>query len=184
MKKIPTLFERDWSGDRSRVLPGLPLINIGGAMPTRKWDGTCCLVRDGRLYKRRAQFLEDPPPENFEPAETDEQAGNVYGWVPVGDGPDDRWHRQAFSGSYRLANGTFELVGPKINGNPQGFEEHVLLPHGQPLLDAPLSLATFDEIRTYLEHATRMEGIVWLRNGEPIAKIKRRDFGLPWPVTK
>ena len=57
MKKIPTLFERDWNGDRSRVLPqvhsGCEWVLAGEGIATRKLDGTCCMIRDGKLYKRR-----------------------------------------------------------------------------------------------------------------------------------
>jgi hypothetical protein len=43
---------------------------------------------------------------------------------------------------------------------------------------------TYEEIRDFLTK-TEIEGIVWhdLTNGE-MAKIKRRDFGLAWPVKK
>lgn len=41
----------------------------------------------------------------------------------------------------------------------------------------------FDSIRKYLtEH--QIEGIVFWKDGEPKCKIKRTDFGLPWPAIK
>jgi hypothetical protein len=57
MKKIPTLFDRDWDGDRSRVV-NVPHKNCGWVIAgegvaTRKIDGTSCMVRDGQLFKRR-----------------------------------------------------------------------------------------------------------------------------------
>ena len=50
MKKIPTIFERDWDGDRSRVLP-IPVaeadwVFAGEGVATRKYDGTACLIHD------------------------------------------------------------------------------------------------------------------------------------------
>lgn len=57
MKKIPTIFERDWNGDRSRVTrvpnPACQWVFDGEGVATRKYDGACCMVRDGKLYKRR-----------------------------------------------------------------------------------------------------------------------------------
>ena len=57
MKKIPSLFMRDFAGDPRRVLPALTpgcewvLHNEGVA--TRKRDGTACLVDEvGRLWRR------------------------------------------------------------------------------------------------------------------------------------
>ena len=48
MKKIPTVFERDWNGDRSRVVdvvhPGCEWVLAGEGVPTLKQDGTCCMV--------------------------------------------------------------------------------------------------------------------------------------------
>lgn len=42
---------------------------------------------------------------------------------------------------------------------------------------------TFDGIRQYLaEH--EMEGIVWWLGNKPFCKVKRRDFGLEWPIRK
>ena len=43
MKKIPTMFERDWNGDRSRVVnqvhPGCEWVLAGEGVATRKLDG-------------------------------------------------------------------------------------------------------------------------------------------------
>jgi len=35
------------------------------------------------------------------------------GWVPVGDGSDDQWHREAWeeAGGLRTLDGTYELIG-------------------------------------------------------------------------
>jgi hypothetical protein len=49
MKKIPTIFERDWEGDRSKVLdkknPECAWVFAGEGKATRKLDGTSCLIR-------------------------------------------------------------------------------------------------------------------------------------------
>ena len=99
MKKIPTVFDRDWDGNPSRVInkvhPDCDWVLADEGDATRKLDGTCCMVRDGRLYKRKE--TKGNPPLNFELEAVDEITGKRGGWVPVGDGPEDKWHRAAFT---------------------------------------------------------------------------------------
>ena len=181
MKKIPTLFERDWSGDRSRVLQqihaGCEWVLAGEGVATRKIDGTSCLVRDGRLWKRRELRESDKAPPDFIPADVDLETKKTVGWVPVGDGPEDKFHREAW-GDRARADGTYELVGPKVQGNPEREPGHALVRHGYgiagPLDDVP---RTFDELREFLA-ARDIEGIVWHHPDGRMAKIKKRDFGL------
>lgn len=110
MKKIPTIFERDWNGDRSRVLdkpnPDCGWVFAGQGAATVKLDGTCCLLRDGRLFKRRELRQGETSPVDFEGVEYDAETGKTVGWVPVG--PEDRWHREALDNS-GLVDGTYEL---------------------------------------------------------------------------
>jgi len=156
---------------RDEIVPGAEWVPAGEGVATRKYDGTCCMVRDGKLWKRYEVKKGKTPPPNFEAAnDPDPITGKQQGWVPVGDGPEDRWHREAFDGQ---ADGTYELCGPKVQGNPEGFESHVLIPHGQDILEeAP---RTYDEIREYLEKRT-IEGIVWHHPDGRMVKIKKRDF--------
>lgn len=181
MKKIPTIFERDWDGDRSRVIdernPDCTWVFMGAGWPTRKLDGTSCMVdADGLLYKRRELRIGDQLPVGFQPIDVDQETGKTVGWLPVGDGPEDRWHREAFMFA---TPGTYELIGPKIQGNPEGSEEHVLVPHNLPTLriDDVAVPRTFDGLKEYLaEHD--IEGIVFHHPDGRMAKIKKRDFGL------
>lgn len=182
MKKIPTIFERDWNGDRSRVLdkphPDCAWVFAGEGIATRKVDGTSCMVRGGRLFKRHAVRLGKARPVGFEAVDHDDETGTLVGWVPVGDGPEDRWHREAFEeGDW--ADGTYELVGPKVQGNPEGYTHHALVFHGDepagPIHGIPTSFA---ELRDCLA-ANDIEGIVWHHPDGRMAKIKKRDFGLP-----
>jgi hypothetical protein len=55
VQKIVSLFQRNYDGDRlvrDEVTPGAEWVVAGEGVATRKFDGTCCCVRDGRLYKR------------------------------------------------------------------------------------------------------------------------------------
>ena len=177
MKKIPTIFERDWTGDKSRVVdipnPAADWVFRGEGKATRKIDGTCCLIRDGVLFKRRELRGGEAPPDGFELADQDDETGKSVGWVPVGDGPEDRWHREAFTDGL---DGTYELVGPKIQGNPEKFEHHYLTPHAGAVVydDVP---RTFDGLRQWLA-GKDIEGIVFHHADGRMAKIKLRDFGL------
>lgn len=179
MKKIPTMFERDWTGDKSRVIDkihaGCEWVAAGEGIATRKIDGTSCRIEIGALWKRRELRPGDPMPPHFETADHDEETGKTIGWIPVGDGPDDKWHREAFEG-VSLPDGTYELIGPKVQGNPEGSSNHRLVSHYDTglLLDAP---RTFDALREYLT-GKDIEGIVFHHKDGRMAKIKLKDFGL------
>jgi len=178
MKKIPTLFERDWSGDRSRVTrevhPGCEWVPAGDGDATRKLDGTCCMVRGGVLYKRRELRKGEAAPAAFEIADTDDETGKTVGWVPVGDGPEDRYHREAFDAGV-LADGTYELIGPKVQGNPEGVKgRHVLVAHGS--YKEPDAPRDFDGLAAWLG-GRDIEGLVFHHPDGRMAKIKGRDFG-------
>ena len=188
MKKIPTVFERDWDGDRFRVTeqvhPGCEWVIEGEGVPTRKIDGTCCLVRDGRLYKRHEVREGKTAPEGFERVEDDGETGKTVGWVPVGGGPEDRWHREAWDETpiELRRDGTYELIGPKIQGNPEGVGAHRLVPHTAEVLHLLSDPRTFEDLREFFVDAAAgglsIEGIVWHHPDGRMAKIKSRDFGV------
>src|SRR5581483_5937071 len=110
---------------------------------------------------------------------TKSTSGKQQGWLPVGDSPEDRWHREAFERHLQehgtARDGTYGLLGPKIQSNPDRRPSHVLIPHGEEFLeDAPRD---FDHLRDYLR--TRdTEGIVWHHPDGRMVKIKAKDFGL------
>jgi hypothetical protein len=119
-----------------------------------------------------------PAPENFKPCEPEPDlvTGHWPGWVPVTR--QDKWHLEAFGTGVPWADGTYELVGPKIQGNPYNMQRHALVPHGIDKLDNVPN--DFDGIRDYLQQHD-IEGIVWYHPDGRMAKIKRRDFGFDWP---
>lgn len=218
MKKIKSLFKRNYEGDRQvydEVVEGCEWVLNGEGVATEKFDGTCCMFRGGQLYKRydrkwdRKRNNYKDAPDNWEPCEElpDEHTGHWPGWVPVGQGPEDQWHREAWHReawgkltSSQIRNATYELVGPKINGNPHQLEKHELWRHGHVVLgenpdylkdmfpDAEyigLKGRTFDEIKGYFERqlpTLATEGIVFHHPDGRMVKIKRKDFGLDWPI--
>lgn len=198
MKKIPTLFQRD-PDNRSRVVPtvtpGCEWVLAGEGYATQKFDGTACLVRDGLLYKRFDAKAGKTPPSGFVAAQEapDPETGHWPGWVLVGEGPEDRWHREALaeyeSGGRVIKDWTYELCGPKIQGNTELLDRHVLVRHGSgiwmPSYETVQPEAAFTMFCQLLD-IHKIEGIVWWRDIKnqdcDKVKLKRRDFGLKWPV--
>lgn len=186
MKKIISLFQRDHtvpSFVRNEVTPGAEWVIAGEGIATRKYDGSACLLRDGELLKRFDAKNGKTPPPGFEPAQeaSDPITGHWPGWVPIGDGPDDRWHREALARAGEhgfeipMPNGTYELCGPKVQGNPEKFDRHWLIPHGATVLySVP---RTFDALIEYLV-ISHIEGIVWHHADGRMVKIKAKDFGI------
>src|SRR5581483_242680 len=184
MKKIPTIFERDWEGGRSRVVdkpnPKAQWVFDGEGVATRKIDGTSVLMRGNRMFRRRELRAGDLPPEGFELADYDAQTEKTVGWIPVGEGPEDRWYREAKTGADTWPDGTYELIGPKVQGNPEKSQFHVIIRHGAqhgpagPLEGVPRD---FNGLRAYLD-GRDIEGVVWHHPDGRMAKIKLRDFGL------
>jgi len=175
MKKIPTIFVRDQIGRITDVChPSCIWVFKGQGIARRKYDGTACMVRNDTLYKRFECKAGKTPPPTFEPCEAapDAITGHWPGWVQIGGG--DKWHIEAWQAvDKRLPDGTYELCGPKIQKNPEGLERHVLIRHDTaPVFDVP---RTFDELREFMSTFTH-EGVVFYLDGEPRAKIKRRDF--------
>ena len=184
MRKIPTIFERDWNGDRSRVLdvphPDCAWVFAGEGRATIKLDGMCAMVRDNVLYKRRELKQGQTAPPGYDPVGEDAETGKRIGWVPVGDGQDDRYFREAFATRKTWLDGTYELVGPKVQGGVEGqlFSSgtHHLYAHGnlRPQSNPP---RTFNELREWLR-GRDIEGIVFHHPDGRMGKIKLRDFGL------
>lgn len=189
MKKIPTLFERIFDdhqikGISNRITPGMEEVLITG-VPTVKFDGTCCAVIQGELYRRYDAKKGKNPPEGAIPCcDPDQVTGHWPHWVKVTDEqPDNKWHIQAWQRSLMskqcMADGTYELVGPHFRNNPYGLETDCFIKHGAFVINnLPRS---FEGIRDFLEHEP-IEGIVFWLDDEPICKIKRSDFGFIWPV--
>lgn len=177
MKKTVSLFQRNYEGDRlvrDEISPGAEWVANGEGVATRKIDGTCCMVRDGRLFKRYDAKAGKVPPVGFEPAqpEPDANTGHWPGWVLVGNSPDDARHRDA---ELPAEDGTYELCGPKVQGNPEGYDRHVLVKHGGEVLpDCP---RTFNALREYLSDGA-IEGVAWWHPDGRLVKIKGKDFGI------
>ena len=179
MKKIKGLFKRDYDTGLiyDEYTEGTEWVQKHECKATKKFDGTACMVKDGKLYKRYDVKQGRTVPAVGIPCEEsrDKNTGHWPWWIPVGDGPDDQWHREAFSGKYK--DGTYELCGPKIGGNKEKLHGHVLILHGGYMYGGvPVE---FDELKTWFMK-NDIEGIVWHHLDGRMIKIKRTDFGLKW----
>lgn len=191
MKKIPTLFVRD-PDDRSRVLPkvtpGCEWVLNGGGVATAKWDGTCILIDASGEYARREVKPGKDAPDGFMEVDYDPVTGKRFGWEPIEQSAFVKFFREAVASGWpngaEPAFGTYELCGPKINGNPHEFWQHFLLPHAASPLAVPLKVTTLGSLASFREwlESLNCEGIVWHHPDGRRAKLKRRDLGLPWPV--
>lgn len=133
------------------------------------------MVRGGILYKRYDVKQGKTPPPGFEPAQDyDPITGHMPGWIQVEPAnPADKWHAEAPLAG--LPDGTYELCGPKVQGNPEGFPTHTLVRHGaHPLPSAPRAFAA---LREYFAVAG-VEGVVWHHPDGRMVKIKAKDFGI------
>ena len=181
MKKIPTLFRRD-EQDRRRVTPEVhpacAWVVAGEGVATRKYDGTCVRFDGTRWWARREVKQGKAAPDGFVAVETDETTGNTVGWEPVEQSAYAKYHAEAVNGDEKT--GTYELCGPKVNGNPERYDRHTLVPHEQAVVltgDAEPP-RDFDGLAAYLAEFP-YEGIVWHHPDGRMAKLKRRDFPRP-----
>jgi hypothetical protein len=182
---------RNFDGDRlvrNEITPDCEWVIAGEGVPTIKIDGTCCLIENGKLYRRYELKNGKKAPIGWRRAQdADPVTGDTPGWMPVQSGSEDQRHREAFdnlrmvSGDAPIPDGTYELIGPKIQGNRYGYAIHALIKHQSAMLLIKDFPRTFDDIRDWLRRGAD-EGIVWHHPDGRVAKIKRRDFGFDWPI--
>ena len=190
MKKIPCLLQREFYEDHSfkllkdKITLGCEWVIKGEGIATEKYDGTCCLIQDNKLYRRYDAKQGKQPPIGAIPCqpEPDPKTTHWPHWVLVSeDRSEDKWFIEAWNrlDKENLINGTYELCGPHFQTNPYNLEFDMFYKHGDKVLeDIPRSI---EGIERYLkEHY--IEGIVFHRCNETndMCKIRRKDFGLKW----
>jgi hypothetical protein len=187
MRKIPTVFLRNDPGDPHHVTrdvnPAAAWVfddEPEGVVATRKYDGTCVLFdADANWWARREVKPGKAEPAGWVLADVDEVTGKRMGWVPI----DAEWqffkmlHEALGSHSDLSEPGTYELCGPKINGNPEGYELHTLIRHAAAETFYLADVMTYDCLRDILtDENFHWEGIVWHALDGRMAKLKRKDF--------
>lgn len=184
MNKIPTMFVRDFTVRPAyvtpEIVPGCEWVTAGEGVATRKYDGTCVMLdEDGEWWARREVKPGKTPPPNYIAISTDDETSRTVGWEPMSQTGWAKIHAEALGNSAAGKPGTYELLGPKINGNPDDYAAHLLMPHGWSILSIRKDFATaprdYDGLRDWL-HARPYEGIVWHHPDGRMAKIKGKDF--------
>ena len=184
MKKLSTLFKKD-PNNLGRVINEINSENewaLKFSRPTRKFDGTSCAIINGVLYKRfdlkKGRTL---PMDSIPCQEADLITGHHPHWTPcLYNDNSNKYHFEAFKSLVVLnplpLDGTYELCGEKVQGNPEKIEGHQLIKHGHDLL--LLKFFSFESIRYYLTNSN-IEGIVFhhLTDGR-MCKIRKSDFGI------
>lgn len=204
MKKIKTVFKIDRETDLATdvINEGCEWVLEGKGIATLKVDGTACLVKDGELYKRYDRKLKSNFVKLLRSVEGFKVTEDMFNTIPadaipcqefpdaktyhhphwikvVSDKAEDKFHLEAFTNAKNtLTDGTYELVGLKINNNPYGLDEVKLIKHMSELLHVPNR--DFESIKKYLTDLNG-EGIVFFNEETgAMAKIRRKDFGLFW----
>lgn len=187
MEKISTLYKKDPS-DLGRVInevaPENRWVIEGMGIPTQKFDGTATAIIGGELYKRydckidkKTGKYKRPIPIGAIPCQdADPKSGHHPHWIKcVRGNPDDKWHFAAFDAG-TFEDGTYELCGEKIQGNPEKLAGYKLLKHGSVVL--PATDCTFEGLKNYLQTA-EIEGIVYHHKTDGrMCKIRKSDFGI------
>lgn len=188
MNKIPSVFLRNPDNMQEMTRKPNPLCDWvlrGEGVITRKYDGTCVMLdENGKWWARHEVKPGKTPPENFRPVETDDHTGKTMGWIPIKDSGFKKAWMDAWTFDNPDEPGTYELCGPKVNGNPEHFEQHTLIRHAYAerfIRVPPEKLNEYDVIKATIlgtNWAYGWEGFVWHHPDGQMAKMKARDYRL------
>lgn len=180
MKKISTLYKKD-PNNLGRVMNEIDPDNawvFKYGIATQKYDGTSCAIIGGELYKRFDLKKGRTLPLNAIPCQKpDEITGHHPHWVKCDRNDNsNKYHFEAFDLLDNKEEGTYELCGERIQGNPENIEGHKLIQHGSYIL--PIEDLSFFGLKQYLE-ITDIEGIVFHHEfDDRMCKIRKSDFGI------
>lgn len=189
MKKITTIFERDWNGNKKitpKAAPGVSLEMLAldkTVKATEKLDGT-----NVRITVRNHQVVRAEKRRN--PDKIQKQKGITEPWYIDADpySPQDKYIYDGIKNTFfeNVPDGEWsgELLGPDIQGNPLDLDVNriVFFSLGQaPVFEnVPTS---FEELKEWLPkqttkygNSTGIEGIVWHCTNGDMYKIKTKDF--------
>jgi hypothetical protein len=185
MKKISTLFKKD-PQDLGRVINEINPENewvFTDGIPTRKYDGTATAIINGEIYKRYDVKKGRKVPDGAIPCqEADLITGHHPHWLKcIHDKNEDKYFFEGFNSLAELGkvdDGTYELIGEKVQGNPEKIEGHHLVKHGAKVLQGLINPMTFENLKEYLEKVD-IEGIVFHHKSDGrMCKLRKSDFGV------
>ncbi len=178
MQKVPTMFVRDETKPGHPVIdewkPECLWVSNGEGVATVKLDGTNVKVENGQLFKRQKPKERDYDEASYVPCDR--------------SNPADKWAFEGYDrGQAPRLDGIYELLGPKIQGNPLKYPSHMIVRVVPPdpaivILDRHAYPAPrdFHGLKAFFESdaGANMEGLVFHHPDGRMAKIKQRDFGL------
>jgi len=184
MKKISTLFKKD-PNDLGRVIneinPENKWVFDGEGIPTRKFDGTAAAIINGELYKRYDVKKGRQVPNGAIPCQEEPDAitGHYPHWLKCDrNKSEDKYFFDGFDTLDVKEDGTYELCGEKIQGNPEKIKGHKLIKHGCEVLQ--VSSFEFEYLKEFLsDSANDIEGIVFHHKSDGrMCKLRKSDFGV------
>lgn len=180
MEKIPTIFIRNpekMSEVTDIVNQECQWVFDGEGVAKQKLDGTCVMIKDGKYYKRHTIKNGKKEFEGFILCTHDKNTGKKVGWILVDpDHSSNKYHMDAFRSYIAFRNGTYELIGPKFQLNPENVKEHLLIKHSDTKKYDNVP-RTYTGIKKFLENLN-IEGLVFHHSDGRMGKIKKKDFGL------
>ena len=180
MKKISTLFKKDPSNLGlviNEINPENEWVFTDG-IPTRKFDGTATAIINGELYKRYDVKKGRQVPDGAIPCqEADLITGHHPHWLKCERSKnEDKYFFEGFDNLDNKKDGTYELIGEKVQGNPEKIKGHMLVRHG--VVKLSLEDDSFEYLKQYLEQAD-IEGIVFHHKSDSrMCKLRKSDFGI------
>lgn len=123
MKKIKTIFDRDWDGNRKVIDKLIVDFDFANAIATEKLDGT-----NVRVTVRNNEFVRLE--KRFNPTKIQKHNGITEPWYIDADeySPQDKWIFDAVRNTdfSQVPDGEWsgEAVGKNIQGNPLNLENN------------------------------------------------------------
>jgi hypothetical protein len=186
MKKISTLFKKNPENLGlviNEINPENQWVFDGDGIPTRKYDGTSTAIINGEIYKRYDVKKGRQVPEGAIPCqEADLITGHHPHWLKCShDKNEDKYFFEGYNSLSELGkfeDGTYELIGEKVQGNPEKIQGHHLVKHGAKVLQGLINPMTFENLKEYLEKVD-IEGIVFHNKYDGrMCKLRKSDFGI------
>lgn len=199
--RIPTMFKRD---PQTRLV--IPELADGCDWIFSSTKSRVSMMLDGYCFK-----IVMPPGEPWQFFKRQRVVQNqqiVTNWIPMDkQNPDHKVYWDAYYDAKIYREGIYELLGPDIKGNPHNVKENVLvgvIPADYKLCPAVAETCirlytngtaeeVYKQIKTELsDPKCDVEGVViqeeeWVQTKHVIhrmCKVKKRDFGIPWPAPK
>ncbi|MFS1430249.1 DUF5565 family protein [Vibrio splendidus] len=203
MKKVKAIFvvERSVQMVTRKIESSNQWVFDNEGEATIKYDGTPALIKDGVLYKRWNRKLQkkfirrwksdknnfDATLDKFVPVpdgaiQLEDLPAPItlhfpY-WVPVSESNhDDLKFIDAFNALKTKDEGSYELIGKKIQGNKYNLDVCKLVKHGAEVVE--INDMSFDGLRQFFANLNH-EGIVWHHPDGRMAKLRRSHFNFDW----